>query len=122
VDSLLLSEAVRISADVCTATHRGRSPVVALAVEFDDVRELRRVARALPAVGATTGVRQQVGVGDVEDGVVQVQREFLAQQGLDGAVAAAPPPPASPPAARPPAVRPVVPNTFIVSDSWSSRL
>jgi phage terminase large subunit GpA-like protein len=35
---------------------------------------------------------------------------------------AAPPPPAPPPAARPPAVRPIVPNTFIVSDSWSSRL
>jgi hypothetical protein len=34
------------------------------------------------------------------------------------AVAAAPPPPAPPPAARPP----VVPNSFIVSDSWSSRL
>jgi phage terminase large subunit GpA-like protein len=38
------------------------------------------------------------------------------------AVAAAPPPPSPPPTARPPAVRPVVPNSFIVSDSWSSRL
>ncbi|WP_369820822.1 terminase gpA endonuclease subunit [Rhizobacter sp. Root16D2] len=38
------------------------------------------------------------------------------------AVAAAPPSPAPPPAARPPAVRPIVPNSFIVSDSWSSRL
>ena len=38
------------------------------------------------------------------------------------AVAAAPPPPLTPPAARPPAVRPVVPNTFVISDSWSSRL
>ncbi|KQU80264.1 hypothetical protein ASC88_16650 [Rhizobacter sp. Root29] len=37
------------------------------------------------------------------------------------AVAAAPPLPA-PPTARPPAVRSTVPNTFIVSDSWSSRL
>ena len=38
------------------------------------------------------------------------------------AVAAALPPPTPPPATRPPAVRPIVPNTFIVSDSWSSRL